>query len=59
MRKPFSVALTGSFYTCILYDCKGQEVFELEKAREVAESQYGADWQEVFNGDIGMDRDDS
>ena len=54
----FSVEVAGSFHTYCLYDARGREVTELYAAAETAESQYGEDWNSVFNGREAIDRDD-
>lgn len=51
----FKVELLGSFYTFELYDDKGREIFDLDKAIETAESQHAGLWRSVFNGEIGQE----
>lgn len=54
---PFRVELEGVFHTGELYDKRGRQVFELERACEVADELYGRDWSAVYNGEEGIDRD--
>lgn len=56
-RLPFSVELYGYFFTGKLYDKRGREIFELDRACEEAEELYGSDWSAVFNGEGGIHRD--
>lgn len=51
----FKVELAGSFYTYELYDSKGREIFELDKAIEAAEWQYAGVWNSVYNGNEAAD----
>jgi len=53
---PFSVHLLGVFYTFVLYDAAGREIMDMMAAADYAESEFGADWDEVFNGSEGIDR---
>lgn len=55
---PFRVKLTGVFYVRELYDGEGRPVTDVETAAEVAEAQYGDEWCEVYNGSVGLNRDD-
>ena len=56
---PFKVELVGSFYSFQLYDEFGREIFELSAAIEEAEKQFGTDWNCVYNGSEGAEREDS
>jgi hypothetical protein len=56
--QPFSVLLSGSFHSFNLYDAHGREITEMMAAADFAESEFGADWAEVFNGSEGIDRDE-
>lgn len=54
----FRVRLQGAFYVRELYDREGRHVTDIETATEVAEAQYGDEWCEVYNGSVGVHRDD-
>lgn len=56
--RPFSVQLSGSFYTFNLYDANGREITDMSAAADFAESEFGTDWNEVFNGHEGIERDE-
>ncbi len=54
----FSVHLAGVFHTFELYDAAGREIMDMVAAADYAESEFGADWDEVFSGSEGIDRDE-
>jgi len=56
--RPFSVELAGSFHTFKLLDAKGQEITTALEAAEFAESEFGCDWQSVFNGNEAIEREE-
>jgi hypothetical protein len=56
--QPFSVKLCGSFYSAPLYDAVGREITDMTMAADFAENEFGAGWDEVFNGSEGIDRDE-
>lgn len=58
MAAPFSVELAGSFYTFKLYDARGMEITDAQAAADFAESEFGTDWQSVFNGSEAIERED-
>jgi hypothetical protein len=58
MKRPFKVRTVGSFYSYELLDERGCEVYSLEKAADIAEKVYEFSWQEVYNGEEGIDRED-
>lgn len=53
----FRVELIGDFYTHILYNKKGQEVYTLKEAVQAAEDCYDAGWAIVYNGEKALTRD--
>ena len=53
----FQCRLLGGFHSFELYDHDGNECFTLRDAAQTAELVYGSEWAEVFNGDVGCDRD--
>lgn len=55
--RPFSVELAGSFYTFKLLDAAGREITNATEAADFAESEFGTDWQSVFNGDEAIERE--
>ena len=56
--QPFSVRLVGSLYSFSLYDTDGWEITGMSAAADFAESEFGTDWTEVFNGSEGIERDE-
>jgi len=53
---PFSVKLVGDFYSHALFDRWGKEILDIELAVAEAEKRYKSDWNEVYNGNIGISR---
>lgn len=56
--KPFRFRFKNFFYAMELLDEKGRDVFDLQDAIRAAESLYGDEWTEVYNGDVGAVRED-
>ncbi len=56
--RPFLVRLSGSFYSFDMYDADGRELTDMSSAADYAESEFGTDWTEVYNGSEGIDRDE-
>lgn len=54
----FKVKLVGAFHSNELYDDRGREIFHLADAVKAAEAQFGAEWEEVYNGEEGMVREE-
>ncbi len=54
----FMVELAGEFYTYELYNAAGEHIFNVSDAAESAEEQYGTDWQSVYNGIEGVEREE-
>ncbi len=54
----FSVELVGTFHTIKLLDHAGRSITNIMVAAEIAEDEFGSDWDSVFNGDDAMYRDD-
>lgn len=57
MKHKFKVEIAGDFYSHELYDEKGREVFDLKKATQVAEDQFGDEWAIVYNGEKALTRE--
>ncbi len=57
MNKPFRVSALGSMHPHLLYDHGGSPVYTLEEAIETAEQLYGDRWTEVYNGEVGEERE--
>jgi len=53
---PFRAELAGSFYGAELYGSDGDHVYDLETAVEVAEENFGDEWQSVYNGNESQER---
>jgi len=53
---PFRIELARSFYGAELYGPDGDHVYDLETAVEVAEENFGTDWQSVYNGNESQER---
>jgi hypothetical protein len=54
----FKVIIARSFHSSELYSEQGGTVPTLESAVSVAETLHGADWKEVFNGSVGISREE-
>lgn len=54
----FMVELAGSFYTYELYNDAGAHIYDLTEAVNCAEDQFGEDWQAVYNGNEGEEREE-
>ncbi len=55
---PFRVKHRGYFYTSAIYDNRGRELLDLATAAKVAEDLYGVEWEEVYNGVVGVSREE-
>jgi len=58
MQKPFSVCLVGSFHSLEILDSRGREVYDMNEAIDVVESQYNDEWKEIYNGIEGISREE-
>ena len=54
----FRVELAGSFYVAELYGADGDHIYDLAEAAACAESEFGTDWNSVYNGNESIERDD-
>jgi len=54
----FMVKMKDSMHAYELYDDKGANVYDLDKAAEAAEAVHEDDWKEVYNGREGISRDE-
>ena len=59
VARAFSFRLLGEFHSHPLYDHDGNTQHTLRDAARCAELVYGSEWAEVFNGDVGCDRDEA
>ncbi len=53
----FSVELSGSFHTFKLMGRSGENITDARRAAEIAEDEFGMDWNSVFNGNESIERD--
>ncbi len=51
-RKAFMIRFPGVFHACELYNAKGNHVYSLQEAIDVANDMYGDGWLEVYNGSL-------
>lgn len=56
--RPFSVELCGSFHTFELLDAGGRPITDARVAADFAECEFGSDWNCIYNGSDGINRED-
>lgn len=54
----FHITFPGAFHSGELYDKQGRPVHTLEAAVNAAEEVHGEDWSEVYNGTVGISREE-
>ena len=56
--KAFKAAVRGSLYSIPVMNYAGGYVFDLSEACQQLESDYDGDWQEAYNGNDGISREE-
>jgi hypothetical protein len=56
LQHRFYASLPGSLCSAVLYDAEGDYVYTLDAAVEVANERFDGDWEEVFNGFVGLEK---